>query len=146
MDIILVEKREIKLPSGAVVSYPAGWSGAVPDEYGAAWVAEGAAQYTGVEIPPALTPQQTQVLAAVANEIIEEATGVAPMQKIGELTEDEQTTAFTLDDLTFDELLAVAAEVGVTVPAKVRKAADRAALVALLPAGAVAGGQPERQS
>lgn len=145
MDVLIIEKRAIKLPSGAVVTYPAGWSGAVPDEHGAAWVAEGAAQALGSEqLPTTLTAQQTAVLGALANDILAEV-GAG-----GATGDDDGDASFALADLTLEELRAVAAEVGVDVPKK----ATKPQLVALLEAksaenaagdDAVAGGQPERQ-
>lgn len=117
MQIFLIEPREIKLPSGAVVKYPAGWSGSVPDEHGEAWCAEGAAQPLDSDAPvPVLSPRRVHILGQLADAI--DAQAAAAAAPSGDTAGEE----VKLEDLTVAELKEVAAGAGVTLPARVTKA------------------------
>lgn len=74
MEIRLKQKREIELPSGAVQTYPAGWTGPVDDVIAMHWIGEGAADPLS---PGAVvfSNAQAAVLAAAADQILIEAAG-----------------------------------------------------------------------
>lgn len=72
MDITALKACSWKLPSGAVVSVPAGWTGDVTDEVAVALIAAGdvaANAPSDAEGKPQFTPEQAAVLAAAADEI-----------------------------------------------------------------------------
>lgn len=78
---IVAEGAGVKLPSGALQMHPVGWSGAVDAAIADAWVAMGVAVAIEPETPPQLTPHQTAVLAAAADEIIAQvAAATAPVE------------------------------------------------------------------
>ncbi len=116
MQIFLNEERKMPLPSGAVVTYPAGWSGTVPGAYAAKWIEEGAAEALDLDAPvPALTPRQAQLLGHLADQIDAEAN--ASGAAAGETGSDAGAGDIKLADLTLAELKDVAAKVGLALPA-----------------------------
>jgi len=70
MDVQMIEKRDVPLASGAKQTFPAGWSGNVPNEIGAQWVAEGAAVPVLGASAQSFTPEQHAILALVADETL----------------------------------------------------------------------------
>lgn len=96
---------EMKLPSGAVREYPAGWDGEIPDDVAAQWIEAKAAEK--VAVPGGFTPQQEQILAAAADKALAAVPASEPEPK-GELTVEPD-----LDALSVSELRAMAIGRGV---------------------------------
>lgn len=121
MDVQMIEKRSVPLASGATQTYPAGWSGSVPTEFGAQWVAEGAAIPLLGASAHGFTPEQHAVLAYAADQALAIAAEQQAAAESGavddsaaagdDLTEELPTVSeddISLDELTKAELLELA--------------------------------------
>lgn len=90
MDITLTEARKVKLPSGAVQMYPAGWSGEVPSAHARQWIEEGVAMANAAPVRAGhFTADQTAILAAAADEILSAARAAADGEDGADGTEEE---------------------------------------------------------
>lgn len=115
----MIEKRDVPLASGAKQTFPAGWSGNVPNELGAQWIAEGAAVPVLGASAQSFTPEQHAVLAMAADQALAMA---AAQQADGNATDgaaggeggggdgeaDANAEDLQLEDLTKAELLEIA--------------------------------------
>lgn len=128
----MIEKRSVPLASGAMQTFPAGWTGNVPNECGAQWVAEGAAVPLLGASAQSFTPEQHAVLAYAADQalaIAAEQQAAAQSDAVDasadagdELTEELPNASdddLALEDLTKAELLELA--VGIEGSDKMRK-------------------------
>ncbi len=120
MDVQMIEKRSVQLASGATHTFPAGWTGQVPNDIAAQWIGEGAAVSVLGNSAQGFTPEQHAILALVADETLRLAGEHQALQggegdpTGGEPTDtDEQETEdpaeLQLDDLTKVELVELAA-------------------------------------
>jgi hypothetical protein len=118
MDILLREARAVTLPSGARQTYPAGWTGDAPEAAARAWIDEGVAVRLGPSpvAAAALTPKQTAILAAAANEIekAQIAATAAATAPVSDGTGEGATDEVDLEAMSDDQLAAVAADLGIT--------------------------------
>lgn len=91
MRVKTLKVRTLRLDAINTKSWPAGWSGDVPDELAAMWIAEGAAvagEPVQVTKPVEFTVDQAAVLAAAANEILK-AAAVAGQEDAGDPDEGD---------------------------------------------------------
>lgn len=122
MDILLHEARTVMLPSGARQTYPAGWTGNAPDDAAREWIGEGVAVRLGPSpvAAGALTPKQTAILAAAANEIEKAqiaataAATAAATSPISDGTGEGVTDEVDLEAMSDEQLAAIAADLGIT--------------------------------
>lgn len=123
MDILLHEARTVVLPSGARQTYPAGWTGDAPDAAAREWIGEGVAVRLGPSpvAAGALTPKQTAILAAAANEIEKAqvaATAAATAPASDGTSEgapdDDGMGEVDLEAMSDEQLAAIAADLGIT--------------------------------
>lgn len=127
----MIEKRSVPLASGATQTFPAGWTGNVPNECGAQWVAEGAAVPLLGASAQSFTPEQHAVLAYAADHALAIAAEQQAAEQNGtadasgdsdDLTDelpDGSDDEISLDELTKAELLELAA--GIDGADKLRK-------------------------
>jgi len=119
MHVKMLEKREIKMASGAKNIKHAGWEGEVPDEIGEDWVNEGAAEFIGGSADGvAFTPDEKLALKHVAGQVLQNAA-------------QEQ---ITLDDLDLAGLMEVAQANNIKTPAGIQEDDLRAVIITHLEA------------
>lgn len=153
--LILKPGCKRKLPSGAEQSYPVAWSGDVPHEAAAGWIAEGKAERLAGASFSGLTAEETQVLKvaaqhalgivaqhqaneADAGETIDPETGeIITSEDLDESGEGESEAAETdvdealkLEDLTVTELRGLAKSRDIKNTSRMREAELIAALTA----------------
>lgn len=113
MDVLMLKERRVTLPSGATQTFPAGWSGDVPDLEARQWVEEGAAERLSPAAPVAapFTPRQAAILAGAADEIERQAQA----QNAPDLTvdPDEQGGEIDLNAMTDEQLDHVGEQLGI---------------------------------
>lgn len=107
------EERRVTLPSGAIQTFPVGWSGEAPDLEARQWIEDGAAERLSPAAPVAapFTPRQAAILAGAADEIDRQA----QQQQVSELTvdPDEQGGEIDLNAMTDEQLEHVGEQLGI---------------------------------